>query len=98
MDRLNSRLYCTGGVKSKTGVVDAQISSPCSDIKLPALYNLGIFVGENKCFDQGTVLLHGGEDEAGYPVCTPMGTPGAIETAPWLPGVNIRLPGRVLLL
>ena len=30
---------------------------------------------ENKCFDQGTVLLHGGEDEAGCPGCTPKGTP-----------------------
>ena len=33
---------------------DALISSP----------SCGIFVGEDKCLDQGTVLLHGGEDEA----------------------------------
>ena len=41
----------------------------------------GIFVGENKCLDQGTVLLHGREDEAGYPVCAPKGTLGATEPA-----------------
>ena len=40
-----------------------------SEIILPALSSWGIFVGENKCLDQGTVLLHGGEDEAGCPVC-----------------------------
>ena len=44
---------------------DAWISSPFSVIKLPAPSNRGIFFGENKCLDQGTVLLHGGEDEAG---------------------------------
>ena len=52
---------------------------------------------ENKCFDQGTLLLYGGEDEAGCPFCAPLGTPGATETAPWLPGVAIPLSGRVLL-
>ena len=64
-------------------MVDAQISSPCSNMKLPVQSKLGIFVGENKCFERDTVLLDGGEDEAGCPVCTPIGTPGATETAPW---------------
>ena len=44
---------------------DARISSPFSEIKFTAPSSCGIFVGENKCLDQGTVLLHGVEDEAG---------------------------------
>ena len=46
---------------------DAWISSPLSVIKLPSPFSWGIFVGENKCLDQGTVLLNGEEreDEAG---------------------------------
>ena len=35
-----------------------------SEIKLPALSSCGIFAGENKCLDQSTAPLHGGEDEA----------------------------------
>ena len=44
---------------------DARISSPFSEIKLSATSSCDVFVGENKCLDQGAVLLHGGEDEAG---------------------------------
>ena len=61
---------------------DAWISSPFSELKLLAPSSCGIFVGENKCHDQGTVLLHGGEDEAGkniFPFCAPVESPGAIE-------------------
>ena len=77
---------------------DARISSPFSEIKLPVLSSCGIFVGENKCLDQGTVLLHGGEDEAGCPVCASKGTLGATEPAPWFPGIGIHFPGKFLLL
>ena len=58
---------------------DAWISSPFSEIKLPSPSSCGIFVRENKCLDQGTVLLHGGEDEAGENIlfCVPVGSPGA---------------------
>ena len=62
---------------------DALISSPFSKKKLPApSVQLGIFVRENKCLDQGTVLLHGGEDEAGGNIiqfCAPVKSPGATE-------------------
>ena len=56
-------------------------------------------MGENKCLDQGTVLLLG-EDEAGgnIPFHAPVGSPGATDSAPWLPGVGISLPGGFLLL
>ena len=50
---------------------------------------------------QGTVLLHGGEDEAGeniIPFFAPVGSSGEIEPTPWLPGVGIPLPGSFLLL
>ena len=59
---------------------DAWISSPFSVIKLPAPSSCGIFVRENKCTDQGTVLLHGGEDEARENIilfCAPIESPGA---------------------
>ena len=49
-------------------------------------------MGENKCLDQGTVLLHGGEDEAGeniIPFCAPIESPGATELTPWLPEEGI---------
>ena len=44
-------------------------------------------------------LLHGGEDEAGenIPFCVPVGSPGATEPTPWLPG-GIPFPGGFLLL
>ena len=77
--------------------VDVRISSPFSEIKLPALSSWGIFAEENKCLDQDTVLLHGGEDEAGCPVCAYKGTLGATEPASWLPGVGIPFPGWFLL-
>ena len=55
-------------------------------------------MGENTCLDQGTVLLHGGEDEAGkyFPLCAPEGSRGATEPTPWLPGVGIPFPGGFL--
>ena len=80
---------------------DAWISSPFSVIKLPAPSSCGIFVGVNKCLDQGTVLLHEGEDEAGenfIPHCAPVGSPGATEPTPWLPGVCIPFSEGFLLL
>ena len=80
---------------------DALISSHFLEIKLPAPFSCGIFVGENKCLDQGTVLLHSGEDDAGeniIPFCAPVESPEAIEPILWLPGVGIHLPGGFLLL
>ena len=52
----------------------ARIYSSFSEIKLPAPSSCSIFVGENKCLDQGTVLLHGEENEAGenIPFCAPI--------------------------
>ena len=81
--------------------VDAQISCPFSEINLPAPCSCGIFVGENKFLDQGTVLLHRGEDEAGeniIPFYAPEGSPGAKEPTQWLPGVGFPFPGGFLLL
>ena len=80
--------------------VDAWIYSYFSELKIPALSSWGIFEGENKCFDKGTVLLHGGEDEAWeiIPLCALEGSPGATEPIPWLPGVGIPFPGGFLLL
>ena len=80
---------------------DARISSPFSVIKLPALSSYGVFVGGNKCLDQDTVLLHGGEDETWENIirfCAPVGSPGATEPTPWLPRVGIPFPGGFLLL
>ena len=65
--------------------VDARISSTFSEIKLPASpSSCGIFVRENKCLNQGTVLHHGGEDEAGenIPFCATVEAPGATEHTP----------------
>ena len=62
--------------------VDVRVSRPFSEIKLPDKSSWGIFVGENKYLYQGTVLLHGGEDEDGCPVCAPKRTLGATEPAP----------------
>ena len=48
-------------------------------------------MSENKFFDQGAVLLHGGEDGAGENIillCAPVAT----ESTPWLPGVGILFP------
>ena len=72
---------------------DARISSPFFNDKTSSC---GILVGENKY-----LLLHGGEDEAGeniIPFCAPIGSPGATEPTPWLPGVGIPFPGGFLLL
>ena len=46
------------------------------------------YMCENKCFDQGIVLLHGDKDEAGgkIPFCAPVGSTEATEPTSWLPG------------
>ena len=56
-------------------------------------------MGENKCLDQGTVLINGGEDEAGgkIPFFVPVGSPGTTDPNPWFPGVGIQLSGGFLL-
>ena len=76
--------------KSETRGFITGRSSPCSAIKVPALSNWGLFVGENKCLDQETVLLHGGDDEAGgnFPFSAPARSPQATEPVPWLPEVK----------
>ena len=86
MNRLHS--CCNRGAAEG---VDARISSPFSEIKLPAPSSLGIFEGENSFLDQGIVLLHGGEDGAReiIPFCGLEGCPGATEPTPLLPGVGI---------
>ena len=64
---------------------DARISCSFSEIKLPAPSSCGIFLGENKWLDQGKVVLHEREDEAGeniIPFCVPVGSPGATEPTP----------------
>ena len=80
---------------------EAQISSIFSVIKLPAPWmNCGIFVGEHKFLDQGTVLLHGGEDEAGeniIPFCASVESSRATEPTLWLPGVGFLFSGGFLL-
>ena len=68
---------------------------------LSAPSSWGIFEGENKCFDQGTVLLHGGEEGGArkiIPFYALVGFPGAAELTPWFPGVGITFPGGFLLL
>ena len=74
-------LTLTLGTRGATVGVDAWISIRFSEIKIPAPSSSGIFVGENKCYDQGTVLLLKGEDEAreNIPLCAPVGSPGATE-------------------
>ena len=65
--------------------VDAWIYSSFSELKLSAPSSCGISEGEHKCFDQGTALLHGGEDEGAWeitPFCALVGSPGAIELTP----------------
>ena len=62
--------------------VDAWIFISCSELKLSAPSSWGILKGENKCFDQGTALLHGGEDGGAWeinPFCAFVGSPGATE-------------------
>ena len=58
--------------------VDAWIYSSFSELKLSAPSSRGIFEGENKCFYQGTVLMHGGSWEI-IPFCALLGSPGAAE-------------------
>ena len=41
---------------------DVWIYRSFSELKLSASSSWGKFGRENKCFDQGTILLHGGED------------------------------------
>ena len=69
-------------------------------IKLPTPSSWGIFEGDNKCFDQGTVLLQGEEDGAReiIPFCALVGSCGATEPTPWLPGVGIHFPTGFLFL
>ena len=78
--------------------VDAWKCSSSSELKLSAPSSWGIFDGENKCFDQGTVLLHGGEGGWIILLCALVGSPGAAELTPWVPGVGIPFPGGFLLL
>ena len=62
--------------------VDVWKYSSFSELKLSALSSWGIFEGENKCFDQGTVLLHGGEHGWIIPFCALVGSLGAAELTP----------------
>ena len=71
--------------------VNAWIYSSFSELKLSATSSWGIFEGENKYFDQGTALLHGGEDGGAgevTPFCALVGSPEAAELTLWLPGVS----------
>ena len=66
--------------------VGAWINSSSSELKLSASSSWGIYDGENKCFDQGTALLHGGEDGAVWEItlfCVLERSPGATELTPW---------------
>ena len=95
MNRLHS--CCTRGGDEG---VDAWISSPFSELKLPALSSWGISDGEKKYFDQGTAILHGRQDGGAQeitPFCALVGFPGAPELTPWLPGVGIPFPGGFFL-
>ena len=80
--------------------VDALIYSTFSELKLPTPSSWGIFEEENKCFDQGTILLQGGEHGAREIIhfCAPVECPGAKEPTPWLPVVGIPFPPGFLLL
>ena len=77
--------------------VDAWIYSSFSELKLSALSSWGIFEGDNKGFDQGTVLLHGGQDGGAQEVI-PCCALVAAELTLWLPGVGISFPGGFFLL
>ena len=59
--------------------VDAWINRSFSELKLLAPSSWVIFEGENKCFDQGTVLLQEGEDGAREVIlsCALVGSPVA---------------------
>ena len=48
--------------------VDVLIYRSFSELKLSALFSWGMFDGENKCFDQGTALLHGGADGVAWEI------------------------------
>ena len=67
-----------------------------SELKLQVPSSWGIFHGENKSFDQGTVLLQGGEEGALeiIPFCAPVGSPGATEPTPMNARSRHRLPTR----
>ena len=74
--------------------VDAWIYCSFSEVKLTPPSSWGI-EGENKRFDQGTVLLHGGEDGEAreiIPFCSLVGSSGAAKLTPLLPGVDIPFP------
>ena len=79
------------------GLMLGYMYSSFSELKRPSSWV--IFEGENKCFDQGTVLLKGGEDGAWEIIscCGPVGSPGATEPSPWLPGVGIPFPQGFLV-
>ena len=81
-------------------LVDDWIYRSFTKLKLSNLSSWGMFEGENKCFNQGTILLHEGEDGAWEisSFCALVGSPGASELTPWLPGVGIPFPGGFFLL
>ena len=79
-------------------VVNAGKFSSSSELKLSAPSSCGIFGGENKCSDQGTVLLHGGEGRWIVLLCALVVPPGAAELTPCVPGVGIPFPGDFFLL
>ena len=87
--KVGSWIYCPSCCsRGATVGVDAWKYSSLSELtKLSAPSSWGISEGENKCFDQGTVLLHGGEDGWIIPFCALVGSPGAAELTPWVPGV-----------
>ena len=92
-----SWLYCPSCCHRGAPVgVEAWIHSSFSELKLSAPSSWEITEGENKCFDQGIFLLHrggGGGAREINPFCALLGSSGAAELTPWLPGVGIPFPG-----
>ena len=86
-------MCCTRG--ATVGVNAVKFSS--SELRLSAPSSCGIFDGENKCSDHGTVLLHGGEGRRIVLLWALVVSPGAAELTPCVPGVGIPFPGDFLL-
>ena len=84
-------MCCTRG--ATVGVNAVKFSS--SELSAPS--SCGIFDGENKCSDHGTVLLHGGEGRRIVLLWALVVSPGAAELTPCVPGVGIPFPGDFLL-